>query len=79
MWGMHWKVIQSYRKDIFYLLPKEQQISNMSLNEGTESFQFPEHILQEKNYKIYVDGKLVEKAEPGDTVVYRNEKIKLLK
>jgi len=69
----------SYRKDMFYLFPKGQLISNQSLYEGTESFHFSEHILQEKDYKIYVDKKLVGKVEPGDTVVYRDGKIKILK
>ncbi len=69
----------SYRKDMFYLFPKGQLISNMSLFEGTESFNFSEHILQEKDYKIYIDKKLVGKVESGDTVVYRDGKIKILK
>jgi hypothetical protein len=69
----------SYRKDMFYLFPKGHQISNMSLFEGTESFHFSDHILQEKNYKIYVDKKLVGKVESGDTVVFRDGKIQILR
>lgn len=69
----------SYRKDMFYLFPKGHQISNMSLYEGTESFHFSDHILQEKNYKIYVDKKLVGKVESGDTIVYRDGKIQILR
>ncbi len=69
----------SYRKDLFYLFPKGQQIKNMSLNEGTESFHFSDHILQERNNKIYVDKKLVGKIESGDTVVYRDGKTRILR
>lgn len=69
----------SYRKDIFYLFPKGQIIDNMSLFEGTESFHFSGHVLKEKNNKIFFDDKLIGKAQAGDTILFRNGKVRILR
>ena len=69
----------SYRKDIFYLFPNGQMIDNMSLFEGTESFHLSGHILKEHNNNILFDEKFIGKAQPGDTILYRNGKVKILR
>lgn len=69
----------SYRNDIFYLFPKGQMIDDMSLFEGTESFHFSGHVLKEKSNEIFFDDKLIGKAQAGDTILYSNGKVKILK
>jgi hypothetical protein len=54
-------------------------IDNMSLYDNTESFHFSGHILKEKNNKIYFDDKLIGKAQVGDTILYNNGKVKILR
>lgn len=77
--GSYYLQPSSYRNDIFYFFPKGQIIDNMSLFEGIESFNFSGHVLKEKSNEIYFDDKLIGKAQAGDTILYRNGEMKILK
>lgn len=74
----YWEFTSSYGQKIHYLIPNGVPINNLSVQIDTENIFLPGHHIREFGYQIYLDGVFQFKAQPNDTVIYKNEKIELI-
>lgn len=74
-----WKFTSSTGKGINYLIPNGTPIDNLVVHVDTEYIFIGKHQIQEYEYKIFLDGIKQGLVKYGDTIIYKDGKIKILK
>ena len=75
----YWDFKSSYGQNIHYLLPKGVMIDDLSVQIDTENIAIAKHHIREYKYKIFLDDVFQGQAKPGDSVLFNNGTIEILK
>jgi hypothetical protein len=75
----YWKFISSYGQNINYLIPNGVPIENVTVHIDTENIYIGNNIIREYGYKIFLDGVFKGQVQSGDTVIFKDGKIKIHK
>lgn len=75
----YWKLTSSYGQNIHYFIPKDTPVKNLIVHIDTEFVHIGKHVIMEYDYNIFFDGEFQGKVKSGDSVLYRNEMLELLK
>lgn len=75
----YWIYKSSYRQSIYYLIPNGTWIDNAAVNIDTEYIYIGKHQIKEYKYMIFLDGVFQGQAEHGDSVMFKNGHLEIMK
>jgi len=69
----------SYGQNLHYLIPKGTWIDNVVVHIDTEYLYIGKHQIKEYKYKIFLDDVFQGQAAPGDSVIFKDGSIEIMK
>jgi transcriptional regulator with XRE-family HTH domain len=75
----YWIFKSSYGQNINYLIPKGTPIDNVVVHIDTEYMYIGKHQIKEYKYKIFLDDVFQGQVESGDSVMFKNGLIEIMK